>query len=53
MGSVADKTARKFASLHSSKVVDLAGWQEGRNMALEAAFGDGGLARSKFEGHDP
>ena len=44
MGSVADKIAKKILSSRGSKVVDLAGWREGRTMALEAGFGDDGPA---------
>ena len=53
MGSVADKIAKKIISSAKSKVVDLAGWREGRKMALEAGFGDDGLALGKFAGLDP
>ena len=54
MGSVANKIARKIISPRGSKVVDLAGWREGRTMALEAGFGDDGLALGKkLPGHDP
>ena len=53
MGSVADKIAKKILSGRESKVVDLAGWREGREMALEAGFGDDGLVLGKLAGHDP
>ena len=50
MGSVADKIAKKILSSRGSKVVDLASWREGRKMALEAGFGDHGLALGKARG---
>ena len=53
MGSVADKIAKKILSGRRSKVVDLAGWREGRAMALEAGFGEDGLVLDKLAGHDP
>ena len=53
MGSVADKIAKKILSSRGSKVVDLAGWREGRKMALEAGFGDDGPALGKLAGRDP
>ena len=53
MGSVADKIAKKIISSGASKVVDLASWREGRTMALEAGFGDDGLALGELAGHDP
>ena len=53
MGSVADKIAKKIISSGGSKVVDLASLREGRKMALEAGFGDDGLALGKLAGHDP
>ena len=53
MGSVADKIAKKILSSRGSKVVDLASWREGRKMALEAGYGDDGLALGKLAGHDP
>ena len=54
MGSVADRIARKIVSSRGSKIVDLAGWREGRKMALEAGFGDDGLAVGrKLAGLDP
>ena len=54
MGSVADKIAKKILLARRSKVVDLAGWRQGRAMALEAGFGDGGPALGKqLAGHDP
>ena len=53
MGSVADKIAKKIISSGRSKVVNLAGWQEGRKMALEAGLGDDGLTRHVSAGIDP
>ena len=53
MGSVADKIAKKIVSSGRSKVVDLAGWREGRKMALEAGFGEDGLALRDTAGGDP
>ena len=53
MGSVADRIAKKIVSSRGSKVVDLASWREGRKMALEAGFGDDGLAFGRLAGHDP
>ena len=53
MGSVADKIAKKILSFRGSKVVDLAAWREGREMALEAGFGDEDPALGKLAGHDP
>ena len=53
MGSVADKIAKKILSSRGSKVVDLAGWREGRKMALEAGFGGEGPVPGKFAGLDP
>ena len=53
MGSVAEKIAKKIASSRRSNVVDLAGWREGRKMALEAGFGGDGLPLGKFAGLDP
>ena len=54
MSSVADKIAKKIISSRGSKVVDLAGWREGRKMALQAGFDDGGLALGKkLADHDP
>ena len=53
MGSVADRIARKIVSSRRSKVVDLAGWREGRKMALEAGFGGEGPVPGKFAGLDP
>ena len=53
MGSVADKIAKKILSSRGSKVVDLASWREGRKMAIEAGFGDDGLALGKLAGRDP
>ena len=53
MGSVADKIAKKIAASRGSKVVDLANWQEGRKMALEAGLGGEGPIPAKFADHDP
>ena len=53
MGSVADKIAKKIISSRGSKVVDLAGWQEGRKMALEAGFGGEGPVPGKFVDLEP
>lgn len=54
MGSVANKIAKKVRSSGKSKVVDLAGWREGRELALEAGLGDDAQALSKrFADHDP
>ena len=53
MGSVADKIAKKIVSSGRSKVVDLASWREGRKMALEAGFGEDGLALRDTAGGDP
>ena len=53
MGSTADKIAKKILSSLGSKTVDLAGWREGRKMALEAGFGDNGRVFGKFAHHDP
>ena len=50
MGSVADKIAKKILSSRGSKVVDLASWREGRKMAIQAGFGDDGLALGKLAG---
>ena len=53
MGSVADKIAKKILSPRESKLVDLAGWREGRKLALEAGFGDDGRSLGKFGHLDP
>ena len=53
MGSVADKIAKKILSSRGSKVVDLAGWREGRKMAVEAGFDDDGQTLGKFAGLEP
>ena len=53
MGSVADKIASKLLSSRGSKVVDLAGWREGRKMALDAGLGDQGPVPAKFADLDP
>ena len=44
MGSVADRIAKKIVSFGGPKVFNLASWREGGKMALEAGFGDDGLA---------
>ncbi|MXY66276.1 MAG: hypothetical protein F4206_01140 [Gammaproteobacteria bacterium] len=53
MGSVADRIAKRINSFRGSKVADLAGWREGREMAAEAGFGDGTEILGKFPDHDP
>ena len=53
MGSVADRIAKKIVLSRGSNVVDLASWREGRKMALEAGFGDDGLALGKSAEHEP
>ncbi len=53
MGSVADKIAKKIAAQGRSKVIDLAAWREGREIAREAGLDDDRLARLLAEGHDP
>ena len=53
MGSVSDKIAKKILSSRGSKVVDMAGWREGRKMAVEAGFGDEGQALGKFADLEP
>ena len=53
MDSGADRIAKKIVSPGGSKVVDLGNWRESRKMALEAGFGDDGLALGKLVGHDP
>ncbi len=53
MGSVADKIARKLLHFRGSKVVDLAAWREGRELALEEAVGDGVLVPDRFAHVDP
>ena len=53
MGSVADKIAKKLLSSRGAEVVDLAGWREGRKMALEAGFGGEGPVPDKFMDLDP
>ncbi len=40
MGIVADRIAKKVTSPRMSKVVDMGGYREGREMAIEAGFGD-------------
>ena len=53
MGSVADKIAKKVLSARGSKVVDLAAWQEGRELALEAGFGGDSPILDKLADQDP
>ena len=53
MGSVADKIAKKLLSSRGAKAVDLAGWREGRTMALEAGLGGEGPVPGKFADLDP
>ena len=38
MGSVADKIAKKIAAQGRSKVIDLAAWREGKEIAREAGL---------------
>ncbi len=40
MGSVANKIAKKLASLYMSRFVDMECYREGMKMALEAGAGD-------------
>ena len=44
MGSVADKIAKKIAAQGRSKVIDLAAWREGKEIAREAGLDDDRLA---------
>ena len=53
MGSVADRIAKKLLSARGSKVADLAGWREGRKMALDAGLDGEGPIPRKFADHDP
>ena len=53
MGSVADKIAKRMASARGSKVVGMAGWREGRKLALEAGFGGEGPVPAKFADLEP
>ncbi len=54
MGSVANKIAKKLKSSRKSKVVDLAAWREGREMALETGLvGDVQALSKRFADHDP
>ena len=53
MGSVADKIAKKIAAQGRSKVIDLAAWREGKEMAREAGLDDDRLAHLLSEGYDP
>ena len=54
MGSVANKIAKKVKSSGKSKVFSLAGFREGRKLALEAGFGDDVPTLSKrFADYDP
>ena len=47
MGSIANKIAKKLKSAGKSKVVDLAAWREGRELALEAGLCDDVQALSR------
>jgi hypothetical protein len=53
MGSVADKIAKKIAAQGRSKVIDLAAWREGKEIACEAGLDDDRLAHLLSEGYDP
>ena len=53
MGSVADRIAKKVLSSRGSKLIDLAGWREGRKMALDAGLDGEGPIPRKFADHDP
>jgi len=53
MGSVADKMAKKVLASRGSKLVDLAGWREAREMALDAGFGVEGPVPDRFADLDP
>ncbi len=54
MGSVANKIAKKLKSSRKSKVVDLAAWREGRELALETGLvGDDKTLSKKFADYDP
>ena len=50
MGSVADKIARKIAAQGRSKVIDLAAWREGEEIARDAGLDDDRLAHLLFQG---
>ena len=52
MGSVADRIARNIVASRKSKVVDLAGWREGKATAREAGF-TGNPARDSLAHLDP
>ena len=53
MGSVADRIARKILTSRGSKMVNLAGWREGRKMALGAGLDGEGPIPRKFADDDP
>ena len=53
MGSVADRMAKKILASRGSKVADLAGWREAREMALDAGFGGEGPVPARFADLDP
>ena len=53
MGSVADKITKKIAAQGRSKVIDLAAWREGKEVAREAGLDDDRLAHLLAEGYDP
>ena len=53
MGSVANKIARKIAAQGRAKVIDLAAWREGKELARELNFGDDRLAHILSENLDP
>ena len=54
MGSVANKIAKMLKSSRKSKVVDLAAWRQGRELALETGLvGDVQALSKRFADHDP
>ena len=53
MGSVADRMAKKVLASRGSKVADLAGWREAREMALDAGLGGEGPVPDRFADLDP
>lgn len=53
MGSVAERIAKRLTSARRSKGIDLAGWREGRELALEANFGAEGPTHAKFAHLEP